>query len=94
MKCITAYGTYNVSVEKMTYKNNGNLAVQLIDEEDGCPFAMLTVNLGKKLPEGHAYLDTNNCPWAEAFVTENNLAESTGTVGFSGYCMYPLYKFK
>ena len=94
MKCITAYGTYNVSVEKITYKNNGNLAVQLIDEEDGCPFAMLTVNLGKKLPEGHAYLDTNNCPWAEVFVTENNLAESTGTVGFSGYCMYPLYKFK
>ena len=89
----TEYETYeNVQMTKTTYVNNGNLAIQLWNEEDG-PLAMLTVNLDKKLDEGYAYVDTNNCPWAESFIEENKLGEDTGKLGFSGFCCYPLYKF-
>ena len=92
-KVKTFFGDYDVEVKTAKYADNGNLAVQLYDASDGCPFARLTVNLGKKLKDGMAYLDTNNCPWAEDFVIENGLGEETGDIGMSGYCFYPLYKF-
>ena len=78
-------------MEKTSYYNNGNLAIQLMCDEG--PFAMLTVNLNTKLAADEAYVDINNCPWAEAFIEENNLGKDTGKVGFSGFCCYPLYKF-
>lgn len=40
-----------------------------------------------------AYVDVNNCPWAQKFIEENKLGEFTGKYGQSGFCIYPLYKF-
>ena len=74
------------------YESNGTLAVQLFCEEG--PFASLTVNVEDGCAGGdYAYVDTNNCPWAQKFIAENGLGETTGIVGFSGRCQYPLYLF-
>ena len=82
---------YKVHIKRSTYANNGSLAIQLL-EDDGFPFATLTVNIDK-LPQGYAYLDTNNHPWAEKFVDDNHLGEYTGLYAQSGFCEYPLYRF-
>ena len=51
------------------------------------------IQMSPYIPRNMAYIDTNNCPWAEEFLKDNNLAEDTGTTGLSGFCEYPLYKF-
>jgi len=73
---------------------NGSLSVEMVAKYDGVwePWATLTVNLGVG-GEGHAFIDTNNCPWATAFLEENGLAIPMGVGGQSGYCTYPLYAF-
>jgi hypothetical protein len=84
----------NVSAYRSSYRNNGNLAV-LLETYEGEPWATLTVNLPDygKLPEDYAFVDTNNCPWAEEFIRKYKLGEPTGQYGHSGYCDYPLYIF-
>lgn len=72
--------------------HNGNLAIRLVTYDDE-PWALLTVNLGDKLPEDHAYVDINNCPWAREFIEKYELGEWTGGMGHSGFCVYPLYRF-
>lgn len=90
---VRCYGeTYNVEAFSLTYRNNGNYAV-VLRETDGMPFATLTVNFDDELPEGMAFVDTNNCPFAEEFIAENGLGEPTGAFHQSGYCEYPLYRF-
>ncbi len=91
-KVSTDFGDYTVQVRKAQYWDNKNLAIELFDPEEG-PFARLTVNLGKKLPDNQAYVDVNNCPWAERFIEENGLGEHQDKFGISGYCVYPLYEF-
>lgn len=72
---------------------NGNICIQLIDEE-GLPFSRLTTNLtDDTLEEGLAFLDTNNCPDAAHFVERYELGSFTGHVEASGFCVYPLYEF-
>lgn len=88
----TFFGEYDVEIQKRKYYDNKNLAIDLFDPVEG-PFARLTVNLGIKLPENMAYVDTNNCHWAEEFIEENGLGNPTGDFGASGYCVYPLYEF-
>ena len=94
MKVKTSFGTYNCKIERLQYPK-GNLAIQLIDPNDYDIVATLTTNLpDEPFPEeNQAYLDTNNCPWAEEFVKENKLGYFTGNYGHSGYCTYPLYEF-
>ena len=92
MKVLSYGGVYEVVAKRATYANNRNLAV-VLEDENGGPFATLTVNLNEKLPEGCAYVDTNNCPFAEKLILGNKLGEPTGRVGLSGYCCYPEYKF-
>ena len=62
--------TYKVDLFRKKYVNGG-LAIRLdYFEEDfqgWVPFSFLTVNLGR-LNDGYAYVDTNNCPWAEDFI--------------------------
>lgn len=91
---VKLYGeTYKVFLYADRYANNDRLAILLIDE-DGEDFGDLTVNLVREhCPEGCAFVDTNNCPWAEEFINKNHLGEFLGTYGYSGYCSYPLYKF-
>lgn len=94
LKLKTMWADYNVITHVANYRNNNNLYIGLIDNEDGCPFADLTVNLGEKLEdECMAYVDTNNCPWAKEFIEKNELGEDTGLFGMSGFCAYPLFMF-
>ena len=79
-----------------TYAENGSLAIQMLTDDNGFmePWSMLTVNLSVTLPEGYAYVDTNNngdeiLDW----IIENELGELTGELGYSGFCIYPLVKF-
>lgn len=94
---VTSWGkTYTVAVKEEKYWDNGGLAITMdyFDEEYECwmPFATLTVNLGR-IGYDHAYVDTNNCPWAEEFIAKYGLGKFTGEYGYSGFCAYPLYKF-
>ena len=90
-------GTYKLMLKKVEYAQNGNFGVKAdyFDEEFGAwlPFVTVTVNLGEKLPDGFAYVDTNNFEGGLEFLLENGIAESDGEVGFSGYCCYPLVRF-
>lgn len=89
---------YNVEVYRSAYTENNTPAVMLVTDE-GEPFAILTVNIedSNNLErfgyKDAAFVDVNNCPWAESFLTENGLAKPLGLHGVSGYCEYPLYRF-
>lgn len=87
---------YEVKLEKVQYRN-GNLAIQLMCYDDEYnfwePYGNLTVNFDEKLPDGYAYVDTNNMPTAEQFIKEYNLGVHQGKYKHSGFCAYPLYKF-
>lgn len=94
--------TYPVTVKFTHYTNNDTLAVQLIEAGTnvlGTVFATITVNLSNGFFEGlqddtHAYIDTNNCPWAEEFLVDNGIAKPyKGWYGESGFCTYPMYEF-
>lgn len=75
------------------YANNGNLAV-VANDKDGFPYAAITVNLVEwKLDDNCAYVDTNNCPWAEDFLRKYDIAYPTGDYRISGFCVYPMYLF-
>ena len=93
---INCYGEdYKVCIKQNMYANNNSLALSLITDI-GEPFCNLTVNLPESIicaNESTAFVDTNNCPWAEQFIAENGLGSPTGYVGASGFCRYPLYKF-
>lgn len=80
---------HNVAVKLNKYIVNDNLAIKLFEPDEG-PFATITINLGD-LPEGCAYIDTNNCPWATDLIRKYNLGTFTGITTCSGYCTYPLY---
>ncbi len=74
------------------------LALELyqIDEESGDmePYACLTTSFGEFIGiKDSAYIDTNNCPFAEQLL-EQNIAEPAGLSRRSGFCQYPLWVFK
>lgn len=98
MRFIDHFGDeMEVVIRKLSYDNNGSLAVYLFLDEDNDyePYALLTVNLPESdnNKEDEAYLDTNNLPYAKTFVKKYGLAVPTGRVAYSGFCTYPLYKF-
>ena len=72
---------YNVKEMNIRSYSNNNTALELVCE-DGIPLAIITVNLGDLLERNMAYIDTNNCSWAEDFLIDN----------VSGFCVYPLYQ--
>ena len=77
------------------YTYGESLAV-VLNTEDGEPFATLTVNIPDSYfyaNDHRAFVDTNNCPWAEAFLKDTGIATPAGVIGHSGYCDYPLYDF-
>ena len=95
--------TTPVTVIVTKYTNPETLAILLkCAESPWEDFAVITVNLVnspygdvKYQDESHAYIDTNNCPWAEEFLQENGIAkpDSRDIYGMSGFCTYPLYEF-
>lgn len=89
---ISLYGqTWRVALYKAEYEMGG-LAIEMITDE-GEDFATLTVNLGGGIGENEAFIDTNNCSWAEEFLKKNKIARPTGETRCSGFCTYPLYRF-
>ena len=79
---------------RTTYSNNNRLALLVRFEEDisGYDDIVVSVNLvDEPCSEHNAYIDTNNCPWAEKFLLDNHIGEPVG-IGFSGFCIYPCYK--
>lgn len=92
---LNAYGKiYDVMVKTETYVNNNNLAVIVYETDDEYyPFAFLTINTDVKLPKNMAFVDINNCEWAEEFIKDNELGEPANYYNTSGYVDYPLYKF-
>ena len=86
-------GFAKVYLQLDSYRINGSLAVTLYGE-DGDLLGVITVNLpGGPTPPHTAFLDTNNYPWVELFLENNDIAHPTGDFAHSGYCTYPLYKF-
>ena len=94
---MTKYGKeHPMTFEVDRYLDNGNLYVGLITHEEGYPepWQNLTVNLGVKCEENHAFIDTNNngddiMMW----LIENGLATHTGRYKSNGFCVYPEFKF-
>ena len=88
--------TYPVTLRFTRYILGQTLCVQL--RESNAPwgdFAQLSVNLQSPLQdETRAFLDINNCPWAEEFLRDNQIAHPVEGVSVkSGFCTYPLYEF-
>ena len=57
------------------------------------PYGTLTVSFGEYISAKNcAYIDTNNCPFAEQLL-EYGIAHNTGLTKQSGFCKYPLWVF-
>lgn len=94
----TSYGTnYELSFRKGTYADK-SLAIQIMCKAEGEdweePFARLTVNLQRELPQNCAFFDSNGCPKDILMkLIEEGHATMTTVSAQSGYCTYPLIKF-
>lgn len=81
------------------YVNNGTLAVIVMEVmPDGTEeeFDTITVNIMESNfldRDNLAYIDINNCSWAEKLLKQHKFAKDTGYCGHSGFCTYPLYEF-
>lgn len=84
------------SVRDFMGKELPGLAVELNEvDSDGIktPYAMLTTSFGEFISiKNAAYIDTNNCPFAEQLL-EQGIAQPTGLTKSSGFCQYPLWIF-
>lgn len=72
-----------------------NIGFDLEYDEFGriAPYATLTVNFGEFIgAKNCAYIDTNNCPYADQILT-TGIAKKTGLTKRSGFCEYPLWVF-
>ena len=71
----------------------------VLNEVGGTPdeaeeYAVLTVSFGDFLSlKNGAYIDTNNCYFADQLLRQG-IAEDTGFSRHSGFCQYPLWRFK
>ncbi len=84
------YDVKNMMGEKMNIPGI-DLTYQTAEGEE--PFATLTVSFGEFISiKNAAYIDTNNCPFADA-VLKAGLATDTGLTKQSGFCTYPLWLF-
>lgn len=89
----TQFATYNDCwLQTDHYLADNSLAIDIVNSDDH--IARITTCLDRlAVHEDEAFVDTNNCPWAEDFIKEYGLGEPTGYRGASGFCTYPLYKF-
>ena len=80
-------------IYKSTYAVNGSLALVAYRRKE-LDF-VLTKNLGVTPGPEYQYIDTNNCPWLPDFIEKTGIGEPWKfIVARSGYCIYPMYKFK
>lgn len=87
--------THKIQLNVGSYMG-GNLAVTMVEWEDGIPepWSTLTINLTPDCPRDCAYIDINNngCE-ITAWIINNGLAAPTGNVERRGNCEYPEYRF-
>ena len=86
----TDFGSWdNVQLYRSFYTVGNRVALSLLTS-DGEP----SVNLMNEAisNEDCFFVDTNNAPFAEKFILDNNIAKPTGKIGHSGYCSYPEYQ--
>ena len=84
------------SVRDFMGKELPGLAVELNEVDSNgikTPYTMLTTSFGEFISiKNAAYIDTNNCPFAEQLL-EQGIAQPTGLTKSSGFCQYPLWIF-
>ena len=76
-------------------KEQLNIGLKFSSEcEDGLTlFAVITKNFNEFIGlKNCAYIDTNNCPFADQLLTLG-IAVDTGLTKKSGFCTYPLWQF-
>lgn len=89
-------GIHPISFRLANYADNDNLYVGMITHENPDwpePWSDLTVNLGRPLPMGTAFIDTNNNPGIIEWLEANNLGKRSGRKAQSGFCTYEVFYF-
>ena len=88
-------GETQVTFDIQQYMNNRAMFIGLMCNEDGHEefFGDVTVNLSVAAPNYCGYLNVNDMPDIERFITDNDIGEFTGFTQRSGFCEYPLYLF-
>ena len=77
--------------EKEKYMN-GNTSLELWCNEG--PYTTVTVNLPNyHLEENEAFIDTNNNPDINQWLSRRGIAKPTFLRGYSGFCSYPMMRF-
>lgn len=87
-----SYGDETLHIYMDEYQD-GTIYLAAVTEE-GELYADITVNLNHPCASSeYAFIDINNCPWAEAMILEMGIGQPTGITERSGFCTYPLYRF-
>lgn len=88
-------GDIPVSFRINNYANNNNLYVGLVCHNEGFEehWCDITINLDEVCPSDCGFVDTNNNPKIDRWLTENGIAEPTGNWGVSGFYIYPEFRF-
>lgn len=79
------YEGYKVYLAQANYQNNGRLAVQMFDAEDGCPFMTVSVNLPDEEVTNEKSTFVKNYSenrGVDRWLIENDLAHYTGRFNF------------
>ena len=86
---------FNVWLEVGKYFTTDNMSLRLYTDDDGYSecLATITCNFSDKEEPDVAYIDAISFPWIIRFINDNCLGYPTGKVQFSGYGIYPQYKF-
>lgn len=93
---LNSYGKeFDIYLILDNYLENDNLYVGMITTNNGFPepFGDLTVNIGIKCEENYSYIDINNNPNIIQWLIDNNLGIPTGDMNWSGFVLYPEFKF-
>jgi hypothetical protein len=94
MELVTKYGRYeNIELRAGRYCCDGSLAVYIWDRFEGCIAKLTTCLDDNTLQNDEAYVDSNNCEWAEDFLIQNHIATKLDRIRISGYCIYTAFKF-
>ena len=85
---------HEVSVHKTRYTNSNRPAVQLIDETEGCPFCMLSVNMSAELgDEEFVVKDWSENEEVAVAALASGLFVDTGRKVQVGFVEAPIWRF-
>ena len=87
----TSHGIYhNCYFQIGKYRVNNKTALRIVNNMGA--IAEITVCIPGFSDKGTTILDTNNCPWALNFMTDNGFATKTRVNVQSGYFVYPVVR--